>query len=636
MTLTSDYQYLGRSAKIAPQSGSYGYYILMYGKTVENTTTGYHTVSTKMVLACTINSEFYQYGTSFNGTINGSSAFSGANKPSVAWELPAFSAGGYSYKKGTLIGEGSVSVNCSDGNAKKIPIYGKWTFNVSGASFTPAKGASGTVSVTVTLPAIALKNTITATDAYIGAVSTILINKSNSAYTSTLSYRFVGQSSYTEIVSKTSEAQYGWTVPEAAYLQIPNSRELIIYIRCETFNGSVSMGASDTYMTASVRSSTSSPEVTVTAQDINTKSLALTGSASVIIRGVSDLRAQSSASAKNGASIASVTVRCGAKSATGTDVTLTAVESNEVVVTATDSRGLTATAQVTGLTLVEYVPLTINLTAQRESAGADTVTVSASGNYFPGSFGTVENELTVKARVKPEGGAYGDYVTLFVSTIGDSYIATGEIPNVSHSTIYDIEVTAYDKIYTDGKSSAYRINKGTPIFDWGEDDFNFNVPVNVNGQLTGTQGAFSGTMAVGTLKVGGKSFSDYVTSQYTSGKWRVRQWSSGFCELWCTYSTTVNISTAWNGMYIKDDAIPNQTFPVTFSSIPIVTATPHIYGGQRFGLLTGSGDTTTSKPSVTGTGAWGVFRMNNQSNITVGADFYVAGVIQSSSGGERT
>ena len=76
MELTSTYQYLGRSAKIAPQSGNYGFYILLYGKSTPNTVTGYHTVSTKMVLACTINSEFYQYGTTYTGTINGASAFS--------------------------------------------------------------------------------------------------------------------------------------------------------------------------------------------------------------------------------------------------------------------------------------------------------------------------------------------------------------------------------------------------------------------------------------------------------------------------------------------------------------------------------------------------------------------------------
>ena len=616
MELTSTYQYLGRSAKIAPQSGNYGFYILLYGKSVPNTITGYHTVSTKMVLACTINSEFYQYGTTYTGTINGASAFSGTNEPSAAWELSAFSEGGYSYKKGTVIDEGTVYVDCTDGYAKNIPLYGKWTFTVSGTTYTPAKNASGTVSVTATLPAIARKSTVTATDAYIGAASTIVINKSNNAYTSTLSYRYDGQSTYTEIVSKTAATQYGWTVPEAAYLLIPNSREIKIYIRCETFNGLTGMGTSEAYLTAYVRESTNAPEVSATAQDVNEKTAALTGSALTIVKGVSNLRVQTTATAKNGAYVTSVRVTCGGISAIGADVTLNAVESGTVIVTVTDSRGLTISVQLTGLSVVEYIPLTLNPTVQREAAGSDVVSVSATGNFFSGSFGAVANTLTVRVRVKPYGGTYGDYTDIAASPVGNAYTASGDVSGVSYTAVNDVEVTAYDKIYTEGKTAVYRVNKGVPVFDWGENDFNFNVPVNI-----------SGTMSVDSLTVGGRTLSDYVISRYTSGIWKVRKWISGFCELWGTYSTTVNISTAWNGMYIKDDAIPNQIFPVTFTSIPTVTATPHIYGGQRFGLLTGSGDTTVSMPSTTGTGAWGVFRMNNQSNITVGVDFYVAGYI---------
>ena len=632
MELTSTYQYLGRSAKIAPQSGNYGFYILLYGKSTPNTVTGYHTVSTKMVLACTINSEFYQYGTTYTGTINGASAFSGTNEPSAAWELSAFSEGGYSYKKGTVIDEGTVYVDCTDGYAKNIPLYGKWTFTVTGTTYTPAKNASGTVSVTATLPAIARKSTVTATDAYIGAASTIVINKSNNAYTSTLSYRYYGQSTYTEIVSKTAATQYGWTVPEAAYQLIPNSREIKIYIRCETFNGLTSMGTSETYLTASVRESTNAPEASATAQDVNAKATALTGAATTLIKGVSNLRVQTTATAKNGASVASVRVTCGGISAIGADVTLNAVESSAVTVSVTDSRGLTTAIQLAGLSMVNYIPLTLNPTVQRESAGSDVVSVSATGNFFSGSFGAVANTLTVKVRVKPDGGSYGDYTEITASPVGNTYTASGNVSGVSYTAVNDVEVTAYDKIYTEGKTAVYRVNKGVPVFDWGENDFRFNVPVSIDGNLTakkitGTQGEFSGAMAVKSLTVNGKTFSDYVISRYTSGIWKVCKWSSGFCELWGTYSKTVNISTAWNGMYIKDDAIPNQTFPVTFTSIPTVTATPHIYGGQRFGLLTGSGDTETSKPSKTGTGAWGVFRMNNQSNITIGADFYVAGYI---------
>lgn len=308
-------------------------------------------------------------------------------------------------------------------------------------------------------------------------------------------------------------------------------------------------------------------------------------------------------------------VTCGGISAIGADVTLNAVESGTVIVTVTDSRGLTISVQLTGLSVVEYIPLTLNPTVQREAAGSDVVSVSATGNFFSGSFGAVANTLTVRVRVKPYGGTYGDYTDIAASPVGNAYTASGDVSGVSYTAVNDVEVTAYDKIYTEGKTAVYRVNKGVPVFDWGENDFNFNVPVNI-----------SGTMSVDSLTVGGRTLSDYVISRYTSGIWKVRKWISGFCELWGTYSTTVNISTAWNGMYIKDDAIPNQIFPVTFTSIPTVTATPHIYGGQRFGLLTGSGDTTVSMPSTTGTGAWGVFRMNNQSNITVGSGFLGGGL----------
>lgn len=477
-TLTSEYQYLGRSSKLTPQSGSYGYYILLYGKTVPNTTTGYHTVSTKMVLACTIDSSFYGYGTTYSGTINGTTAFSGTKKPSAAWELSTFSEGGYSYKKGTVIDEGTVSVDCSNGSAKNVLLDGTWKFTVTGTTYTPNKDATGTVSVTATLPAIARKNTVTATDAYIGAVSTIVINKNNTANTSTLSYKIEGQSTYTEIIANTSVTQYGWTVPETVYQLIPNSKEIKIYILCETFSGSTSMGTNETYMTASVRESENLPEASVTAADVNSLTLALTGDSSKLVKGFSNLQVQTTATAKNGASIASVRVVCGSVSGSGADVTLNSVESSTVTVTITDSRGISSSISVPELTLIEYIPLTVNVTTQRTS-DSDTVSVSSNGNYFSGSFGTTTNSLTVKARVKSVGGSYGDYTNLTTTISGNSYSATGSLTGVSYTSAYDVEVTAYDAVNTVGVSSVYRINKSIPVFDWGENDFRFNVPTTI-------------------------------------------------------------------------------------------------------------------------------------------------------------
>lgn len=613
-TLTSDYQYLGRSAKLSPQSGSYGYYILLYGKTEANSVTGYHTVSIKEVLACTIDSSFYQYGTAFSGKINGISVFTGTNKPSAAWELGAFSEGGYSYKKGTVIGEGSLSVDCTDGLSHSIPLYCLWTFTATGAAYTPAKGASGAVSVTAALPAIPRINTVTVTDAYIGAVSTVIISKSNPGYTSTLSYRAAGQSGYTVIAEKLSEGQYGWTVPASLYALIPDDKEISVSIRCETFNGSTSMGTSDAVMTATVRESGSLPELSVSAADVNAVTLALTADASKVVRGVSSLRVQTTAAAKNGASVSSVRVMCGGNSVTGADVTISAAESNIVSVTVTDSRGISNTLSVPGLVLVSYIPLTCNPEIQRESAGSGTVNVSVTGNCYNGSFGAQSNALTVKARVKPDGGTYGEYTELAVTLDGSTYTASAALTDVSYTVFNEIEITASDRLTA--KTVTRRLSKGTPVFDWGEHDFQFHVPVSV-----------SGSVSADSLLVGGQSAVDFVISESVSGIWRIRKWSSGFCELFgTTPDYTVDITTAWGNFYVADDAVPNQAFPVIFAEVPKIQFSPYVYN-YNIGMFLGNG----TKPSIAGTGSYGVWRGTSRANTTVRANFYVCGQLAADS-----
>ena len=154
-TLTSEYQYLGRSSAMPSQNGSYNYYILLYGKTSANQATGIHTVTIKEVLASTTTgAQYYQWTQSHNGKINGAMAFSGSNKPSSAWNLTNLVEGGVTYKTWTVLGEGSVNVDASDGAAKNITLSCYYLFNHSGATYTPKNGANVTVSVTATLAAI--------------------------------------------------------------------------------------------------------------------------------------------------------------------------------------------------------------------------------------------------------------------------------------------------------------------------------------------------------------------------------------------------------------------------------------------------------------------------------------------------
>ena len=76
MTLTSEYQFVGRSNYVPSNADWYNYYILLYAKTVEDIATGRHTVYVKQRLACDNGFSFYgydaaQYGDSYyNISIN--------------------------------------------------------------------------------------------------------------------------------------------------------------------------------------------------------------------------------------------------------------------------------------------------------------------------------------------------------------------------------------------------------------------------------------------------------------------------------------------------------------------------------------------------------------------------------------
>ena len=415
-TLTSEYQYIGRSSKLAPQSGSYGYYILLYAKTSPNQTTGFHSVTIKQVLACTINSSFYSYGTTYSGTINGTTAFSGSNEPNAAWELGTFTAGGVTYKKSTSIGEGSVSVDCTSGIAKDISISTTWKFTATGTTYTPSKNATGTVSATVTLAAIPRESTITATDANIGATSTLILNIKNSSYVHSIWYKPAGQTEYINIVRGLQSSTYGWAVPTSLYELIPNKQTIVVGILCETYNNGTLIGDGDyCEMTATAARANCAPDVTVTAQDVNTGTTALTGNASKIIRGFSDIQVTTTATAKNSATISTIAVKCGSKTGTGASCTITGADSATVETTATDSRGYPTTAQAEGLTLIEYIPLTVSMTITKETPTSDAATIAIKGNYFNGSFGATNNTLSAKVRIKPSGGSYGSYTDIPVT-----------------------------------------------------------------------------------------------------------------------------------------------------------------------------------------------------------------------------
>jgi hypothetical protein len=226
------------------------------------------------------------------------------------------------------------------------------------------------------------------------------------------------------------------------------------------------------------------PTLSPTVIDSNATTTALTGDTSKFVKYYSNAQFSVGATAVKEASIKNRKVVCGARSSTAATGTLNAVESGTFVFSTTDSRGNSVTKTLTK-TLINYVKLTCNLITENPTTDGK-MNFEISGNYFNGSFGTVANTLTVQYRYKENNGAYGSWITATATKNSNTYSATINLTGLNYQSTYTIQAMATDKLAT--KQTAEKKVKSTPVFDWGENDFKFNVDAyDKNGNKIGTE-----------------------------------------------------------------------------------------------------------------------------------------------------
>lgn len=327
---------------------------------------------------------------------------------------------------------------------------------------------------------------IGATDANIESASTISLTNYDANFTTTVSYKAAGQSNYTAIWTKQRYTSYAWTVPNSLYSLIPNKKEIAITLQCETFSGTTRLGTETTTITAYASEAKCKPTVSVSSEDINTSSIALTGNKKTIVNGMSKLRVNTSATANNSASISNIAVYCGSESLGGSSVTFYGAASNKVYVIVTDSRGFSTRVDDKSLGFVSYITPTITHTITRDTPTGDTVTVSVRGKWFNGAFGAVANTLRLRVAYKVDGATnYGGYTDMTATKNGNEYTATIQLSGLAYTNAYRFQIRLDDAVYTDGRyATDIYLSKGIPVFDWGEDDFAFHVPVKIDGTLT--------------------------------------------------------------------------------------------------------------------------------------------------------
>lgn len=227
------------------------------------------------------------------------------------------------------------------------------------------------------------------------------------------------------------------------------------------------------------------PTLAPSVKDTGGYSVPLTGDANnIVIKGFNYMNVSTGAKTYKGASIRSQSITCGDTVIHGDSGGFDNVETADFIFSVTDSRGNTTTQTVTK-TLIDYIKLTCNLKVDTPTTDGKT-TLEINGNYYNGSFGAVDNTLAVAYRYKENDGAYSEWITTAPTVANGAYTANVNITGLNYQSAYTFQARAADKTRT--IETAEQRVKTIPVFDWGENDFQFNVPVyDKDGSLLGTE-----------------------------------------------------------------------------------------------------------------------------------------------------
>jgi len=340
------------------------------------------------------------------------------------------------------------------------------------------------------------------------------------------------------------------------------------------------------------------------------------------------------------------------------------VDSGTFVFTVTDSRGYSASQTITK-EIIDYIPLTCNLSTNPDLVDGSTanVNITVKGKYFDGSFGAVDNSLTVEYRYKISNGTYptdedgNDVWTSLTGTPSNGeYTAQATITELDYTNSYTFQARAKDAVYTSGVSTVEQVVRIVPVFDWGENDFNFNVSVHSKGgftydipvkhidvdsiltsgkyymgnSATNKPGNMNGWLEVQAyadnnycyqryISYLGKKYErwrnngvweswkdisiDFVTEQGTRDGWTYQKWNNGMAICFCNSNVSIT-NYGWGGgwSYAEGSA---KTYPFAFITPPQCFISMHDYISLALPAIRASGTTTkTPVPAFARPSSW--------------------------------
>ena len=380
------------------------------------------------------------------------------NTCSVEGVSQGYTSGSINQKGGSVLLGTTVHRVSHDADGTKTAQLSD-TFNIN-ATLDGAKVGSITASGSISLDRIARNATIITANDFTDETNPTLTCSNPSSFVCDVSIEFAGGSITRSGAISGAGGSYTMQLTdaerEALRTASKNTSALpITYVLKTTIDGTAYYSRADRKMNVV----DAAPELgAVSYEDANPTTVAVTGDKSRIIQNHSTLAVKvPTATAKKGATIASYTIAFGGVSKTVTSsgtVSLGAVDvsySQALTVTATDSRGFTASQSVQ-VTVDDYSAPTavIDLNRMNNFEPETHITVSARYSYLNG-----KNAVTISAKFKKvSDSAYGAPIALTNSVQSTL--------TCDRDSAYDFVVTISDTL----ESTDYNLTlgKGIPAF----------------------------------------------------------------------------------------------------------------------------------------------------------------------------
>lgn len=482
---------------------------------------------------------------------------------------------------GTVLKSGTVTIPHNTNGSKSFSIYIECGIYYS--------TINSTVQVSQTLETIPRATTITATDGYIGEECTITMKKASSNYGHAFWWR-VGNGDERRINGTPSGNLYKFTIPKDIYKLIPNDKSAKVTIRCDTTYNSTTIGSTTCTFTAKVKEETNKPDLTVEKIiDNNQRSQNILNNPDAFIKGVSNAAIKNiNAKSKNSATITSIKIQNGEQVynnpvSNETEKTMNLPfpqpQSAQFLITATDSRGFSTTVTKI-VAMFDYFNPKIAISAKRLNQTSKQIRVDFEGIFCNNALSTGMN-LRCSYKI---GEETRDYLIASIKADGTVFAYFGEMnynssdytfsgyallnQDFDYQTEYGIVFNLSD-VLNDSIRKDVSIPRGIPIFDWGENDFNFNVPVNFSAAVNFSQPAIvdDDPVADTVIEQGTKNVTDPNTNKTVA--WGYRKWANGTGECWISREVTCNVTSKW-GTALYYGTVSTINFPFKFAEVPVV------------------------------------------------------------------